>query len=85
MDSIKNSFKSRIKNLMARNKQLDSQIKDDDSTAEKSALKDEKDKNNDELRQVRCQRFQQEQFNEDVAYIKQCCQYLQRLPLFSIC
>ena len=47
MDSIKNSFKSRIKNLMARNKQLDSQIKDDDSTAEKSALKDEKDKNND--------------------------------------
>ena len=81
MDSIKNSFKSRIKNLMTRNKQLDSQIKDDDSTAEKSALKDEKDKNNDELRQVRCQRFQQEQVNEDVAYIKQCCQYLQRLGL----
>ena len=34
MDSIKNGFRSRIKALMTRNKQLDSQIKDDDSTAE---------------------------------------------------
>ena len=79
MDSIKNSFKSRIKSLMARNKQLDSEIENNDSAVKKSALKDEKEQNNDELRQIRCQRFQQEQVNEDVAFIKQCCQYLQRL------
>ncbi|MBQ8677034.1 MAG: hypothetical protein IJ529_01030 [Alphaproteobacteria bacterium] len=81
MDSIKNSFKSRIKSLMTRNKQLDSEIENNDSAVKKSALKDEKEQNNDELRQIRCQRFQQEQVNEDVAFIKQCCQYLQRLGL----
>lgn len=81
MDNEENAFKSRIRALMMKNKQLDSEIEDDDSTAEKSALKDEKDKNNDELRQIRSQRFQQEQINEDVAFIKHCCQYLQRLGL----
>lgn len=81
MDFLKNAYKESIRALMNRNKQLDSEIENNDSTVKKSALKDEKDKNNDELRQLRCQRFQQEQVNEDVAYIKQCCQYLQRLGL----
>ena len=81
MDNQENAFKSRIKALMMKNKQLDSQIEDDDSTAEKSALNDEKEQNNDELRQLRCQRYQHEQVNEDIAFIKHCCQYLQRLGL----
>ena len=84
MDNEENAFKSRIRALMMKNKQLDSEIEDDDSTAKKSALKDEKDKNNDELRQIRCQRFQQEQINEDVAFIKHCCQYNIRLMKFWI-
>lgn len=81
MDFLKNDFKSRIRAIMTRNKQLDSQIKPDTPADEKTALNDEKDKNNDELRKLRTQRFQQEQVNEDVAFIKQCCQYLQRLGL----
>ena len=79
MDNNENAFKSRIKALMMKNKQLDSQIEDDTPEGEKTALKDEKEQNNDELRQIRCQRYQQEQINEDVAFIKHCCQYLQRL------
>lgn len=81
MDSVKNSFKERIKALMMKNKQLDSQIEDDTPEGEKTALRDEKEQNNNELRQIRCQRYQQEQVNEDVAFIKYCCQYLQRLGL----
>ena len=81
MDSIKNGFKSRIKAIMTRNKQLDSQIKDDDSVVKKTALKDEKEKNNNELRQVRTQKYEYEQMNEDVCFIKQCCQYLQKIGL----
>ena len=81
MDFLKDDFKEKIKALMVKNKQLDTQIEDDDSMQEKEALKDEKDKNNNELRQLRSQRFQQEQMNEDISFIKQCCQYLQRLGL----
>ena len=83
MDSVKDSFKTRIRDLMNRNKELSSQIEDDDSAVKKTTLKDEKEKNNDELRKLRCQRFQQEQVNEDVAFIKQCCQYLQKLGLIK--
>ena len=50
MDSIKNGFKSRIKALMTRNKQLDSEIENNDSEGKKTALKDEKENNNNELR-----------------------------------
>lgn len=81
MDNQDNAFKSRIRALMDKNKQLDSQIEDDDSAVKKSALNDEKEQNNDELRQIRCQRYQQEQINEDVAFIKYCCQYLMKLGL----
>ena len=83
MDLVRNDFKERIKALMAKNKQLDSQIESDDSAVKKAALKDEKEKNNDELRQIRSQRYQQEQMNEEVAFIKHCCQYLQKLGLIK--
>ena len=56
-----------------KNKQLDSQIKSDTPADEKTALNDEKDKNNDELRKLRTQRFQKTCIFNDLRALNHFC------------
>ncbi len=83
MDFQKDGFKSRIRALMNKNKQLDQQIKNDVPEPQKSALNDEKQSNNDELRKLRSQRFELERVQEDIQFMKKSCLTLQKLGLIK--
>lgn len=81
MDSQINTIKDRIRGLINRNRQIDTEIEDDSPESKKEALKAEKEQNNNEIRKQRTQKYECEQINEDVYFIKQCCQYLQKLGI----
>ena len=78
---IINGFKERIKTLRDRNKQIDTELEKDSPESKKVALNDEKEQNNNEIRKQRTEKYEYEQMNEDVCFIKQCCQYLQKIGL----
>ncbi len=81
MGQEETAIKERIRALMNRNKQINTELKNNDSEAKKSVLNNEKMANNDKLRQERSRRFRLNQDNRDTEFMKECCQYLQRLGL----
>ena len=83
MDFQKDGFKSRIRALMNKNKQLDQQIKNDVPEDKKSALNDEKQDNNNELRKLRSQRYEIKRVQEDIQFMKKSCLTLQKLGLIK--
>ena len=80
MNLEKNAINDRIKAIMKDNKVINDKLKYTSPESEKKALKDKKTKNNDELRQARTKRYNIEQ-EEDAEFIKECCQYLQKLGI----
>ena len=80
MNLEKNAINDRIAALMKDNKEINDKLKYTSPANEKKALKDKKAKNNDELRQERTKRYNLEQ-EEDAEFIKECCQYLQKLGI----
>ena len=80
MNLEKTAINDRIAALMKDNKAINDRLKHTSPESEKKALKDKKAKNNDELRQERTKRYNIEQ-EEDAEFIKECCQYLQKLGI----
>ena len=80
MNLEKNAINDRIAAIMKDNKSINDKLKYTSPESEKKALKDKKNKNNDELRQERTKRYNIEQ-EEDAEFIKECCQYLQKLGI----
>ncbi len=80
MNLEKNAINDRIKAIMKDNKSINDKLKYTSPESLKKALKDKKAKNNDELRQARTKRYNIEQ-EEDAEFIKECCQYLQKLGI----
>lgn len=80
MNLEKNAINDRIAALMKDNKAINNKLKYTSPESLKKALKDKKAKNNDELRQARTKRYNLEQ-EEDAEFIKECCQYLQKLGI----
>lgn len=79
MNLEKNAINDRIATLMKDNESINNKLKYTSPESEKKALKDKKAKNNDELRQERTKRYNLEQ--EDAEFIRECCQYLQKLGI----
>lgn len=80
MNLEKNAINDRIEAIMKDNKSINNKLKYTSPESLKKALKDKKAKNNDELRQERTKRYNLEQ-EEDAEFIKECCQYLQKLGI----
>ena len=80
MNLEKTAINDRIAAIMKDNKSINDKLKYTSPESEKKALKDKKTKNNDELRQERTKRYNLEQ-EEDAEFIKECCQYLQKLGI----
>lgn len=80
MNLEKNAINDRIAAIMKDNKSINDKLKYTSPESLKKALKDKKAKNNDELRQARTKRYNLEQ-EEDAEFIKECCQYLQKLGI----
>lgn len=80
MNLEKNAINDRIAALMKDNKAINDKLKYTSPKSFKKALKDKKTKNNDELRKARTKRYNLEQ-EEDAEFIKECCQYLQKLGI----
>ena len=80
MNLEKNAINDRIKAIMKDNKAINDKLKYTSPESEKKALKDKKAKNNDELRQARTKRYNIEQ-EEHAEFIRECCQYLQKLGI----
>ena len=80
MNLEKNAINDRIATLMKDNESINGKLKYTSPESEKKALKNKKAKNNDELRQERTKRYNLEQ-EEDAEFIKECCQYLQKLGI----
>ena len=80
MNLEKNAINDRIEAIMKDNESINSKLKYTSPANEKKALQDKKAKNNDELRQERTKRYNLEQ-EEDAEFIKECCQYLQKLGI----
>ena len=80
MNLEKNAINDRIAALMKDNKSINNKLKYTSPESLKKALQDKKAKNNDELRQERTKRYNIEQ-EEDAEFIKECCQYLQKLGI----
>lgn len=80
MNLEKNAINDRIAALMKDNESINDKLKYTSPESLKKALKDKKAKNNDELRQARTKRYNLEQ-EEDAEFIKECCQYLQKLGI----
>lgn len=80
MNLEKNAINDRIKAIMKDNKVINDKLKYTSPESEKKALKDKKAKNNDELRKERTKRYDLEQ-EEDAEFIRECCQYLQKLGI----
>lgn len=80
MNLEKTAINDRIATLMKDNESINDKLKYTSPANEKKALQDKKAKNNDELRQERTKRYNLEQ-EEDAEFIKECCQYLQKLGI----
>lgn len=80
MNLEKNATNDRIAALMKDNKSINDKLKYTSPESEKKALTDKKSKNNNELRKERTKRYNIEQ-EEDAEFIKECCQYLQKLGI----
>lgn len=80
MNLEKTAINDRIKAIMKDNKSITDKLKYTSPESEKKALKDKKAKNNDELRKERTKRYNLEQ-EEDAEFIRECCQYLQKLGI----
>lgn len=80
MNLEKTAINDRIAALMKDNKAINDRLKHTSPESFKKALKDKKAKNNDELRKERTKRYNLEQ-EEDAEFIKECCQYLQKLGI----
>lgn len=80
MNLEKNAINDRIAAIMKDNKAINDKLKYTSPESEKKALTDKKAKNNDELRQARTKRYNIEQ-EEDAEFIRECCQYLQKLGI----
>ena len=80
MNLEKTAINDRIAAIMKDNKSINDKLKYTSPVSLKKALKDKKAKNNDELRQERTKRYNLEQ-EEDAEFIKECCQYLQKLGI----
>lgn len=80
MNLEKNAINDRIKAIMKDNKSINDKLKYTSPESFKKALTDKKAKNNDELRKERTKRYNLEQ-EEDAEFIKECCQYLQKLGI----
>ena len=80
MNLEKNAINDRIAALMKDNESINDELKYTSPESEKKALKDKKAKNNNELRQARTKRYNIEQ-EEDAEFIRECCQYLQKLGI----
>ena len=80
MNLEKTAINDRIKAIMKDNKSINDKLKYTSPESEKKALTDKKAKNNDELRQARTKRYNIEQ-EEDAEFIRECCQYLQKLGI----
>ena len=80
MNLEKNAINDRIATLMKDNESINDKLKYTSPESEKKALKDKKAKNNDELRKERTKRYNLEQ-EKDAEFIKECCQYLQKLGI----
>lgn len=81
MNLEKTAINDRIAALMKDNKAITDKLKYTTPESLKKALKDNKAKNNDELRQERTKRYNLEQ--EDAEFIRECCQYLQKLGIIK--
>ena len=79
MNLEKNAINDRIEAIMKDNKSINDKLKYTSPESEKKALTDKKSKNNNELRKERTKRYNLEQ--EDAEFIKECCQYLQKLGI----
>ena len=80
MNLEKTAINDRIKAIMKDNKSITDKLKYTSPESEKKALKDKKAKNNDELRKERTKRYNLEQ-EKDAEFIRECCQYLQKLGI----
>ena len=80
MNLEKTAINDRIEGIMKDNKAINDKLKYTSPESEKKALKDKKAKNNDELRKERTKRYTLEQ-EEDAEFIRECCQYLQKLGI----
>jgi len=76
----KNALKDKIKMLMNKNKQIDD-IVDVSPSQQKQHLQKQKDDNNDELRKIRSQKYELEQIQENIDYIKRTYLYLKKLGI----
>lgn len=80
MNLEKTAINDRIAAIMKDNESIDDKLKYTSPKSLKKALKDKKAQNNDELRQERTKRYNLEQ-EEDAEFIRECCQYLQKLGI----
>lgn len=80
MNLEKIAINDRIAAIMKDNKSINDKLKYTSSESLKKALKDKKAKNDDELRKERTKRYNIEQ-EEDAEFIRECCQYLQKLGI----
>ena len=80
MNLEKNAINDRIAALMKDNESINNKLKYTSPESLKKALTDKKAKNNDELRKERTKRYNLEQ-EEDAEFIRECCQYLQKLGI----
>lgn len=76
----KKSLKDKIKMLMNKNKQIDD-VMDVSPSQQKQHLQKQKDDNNDELRKNRSQKYELEQIQENIDYIKRTYLYLKKLGI----
>ena len=82
MNLEKTAINDRIAALMKDNKSINDKLKYTSPESEKKALKNKKAKNNNELRKERTKRYNLEQ-EEDAEFIRECCQYLQKLGIIK--
>ena len=81
MEQEEKAINGRIRALMDRNKQINTELENNTPEAKKEVLNTEKMTNNDKLRQERSRRFRIRQDNSDTEFMKECCRYLQSLKL----
>lgn len=75
--------KDKIKSLVNKNKQLDDEIQSAQSNDVKTVKKKQKADNNNELRKSRTEKYEIEQMQEDVRFMKKSCMLLQKLGLIK--
>lgn len=81
MDAQIKALNNRIKTIRARNKQINDALKSNAPGSNKAALNTEKERNNNELRQIRTQRYNLDPKNESGIFIKECYKQLKNLGI----